>query len=131
MTGEPASAAKLVGSPTAGRLRKGFIMNYKQRCIRGVIIGIVLVAVGFLCGLLSTIFGMRNKFLIVLAFAFSIMGAFFGRRSLRGLMAIVAFDRAKEKELEKLETLFSAGSISQEEYYSRKIGILSAEYDDR
>lgn len=105
-------------------------MNYKQRCIRGVIIGLILVAAGLLCGLLSAVSGSKNTFLIAFALIFSIAGVIFGRRSLRGLMAIAVFGRVKAKELEKLEAIFSGGGISQEDYYARKIEILNAEYGD-
>lgn len=102
-------------------------MNYKQRCIRNIIIGIVLMIVGALC----IIFGMKSKFFVVMAFVFTIVGGVLGRYSFRRYFAASSFDRAKEKELEKLETLFSSGGISQEEYYALKIEILSAEFDDR
>lgn len=102
-------------------------MDFKQRCIRGIFIGIALMIVGVLC----IIFGGNSKFFIVLAFALVIGGGVFGRYSFRRYVAANNFEREKEKDLERLETMFSAGSISQEEYYALKIGILNAEYDDR
>lgn len=101
-------------------------MNYKKRCILGVIIGLVLVAIGFCC----MMFGMeKNRLLLILAFVFTIVGAGFGRRSIKGLICVAVFNRSKSKELEKLEAIFSGGGISQEEYYARKIQLLNAEYD--
>lgn len=101
-------------------------MDFKQRCIRGIFIGIALGMVGILC----MIFGGRSKFFVVLAFALVIVGGVLGRYSFRRYLAANAFEREKEKELKRLETLFSAGNISQEEYYALKIGILNSEYDD-
>ena len=101
-------------------------MDYKQSCIRGVIIGLILVAAGFFC----CIFGMRSTFLIALAFIFTIAGVVLGRHSIKWLMRNAAFERTKEKALNELEALFSGGGISQEQYYAMKIEILSAEYGD-
>ena len=104
-------------------------MNYKKRCIPSLIIGLVLVAAGFVC----MMFGMviNNKILIVLAFIFTIVGVGFGRPSVRGLMCISVFNRKKAQELQKLEAIFSGGGITQEEYYARKIQLLNAEYDNK
>ena len=101
-------------------------MDFKQRCIRGIFIGIALGIVGVLC----MIFGSRSQFFVVLAFALVIAGGVLGRYSFRRYLAANNFEREKEKDLERLEALFSAGSISQEEYYALKIEILNAEYDD-
>ena len=103
-------------------------MTYKKRCILGLIIGLVLVAACFVCGMFGTM--KHNTVLIVLAFVFAIVGAGFGRRSLRGLMCIPVFNRTKSQELDKLEAIFSGGGISQEEYHARKIQLLNAEYCD-
>ena len=103
-------------------------MTYKKRCILGVIIGLVLVAGCFVCGMFGTI--MHSTVLIVFDFVFAIVGAGFGRRSLRRLMCISVFNRKKAQELEKLEAIFAGGGISQEEYHACKIQLLNAEYGD-
>ncbi len=104
-------------------------MSFKKRCILGLVIGLVLVIGSFFCGMFGT---MRyNTVLIVLAFVFAIVGAAFGRLSIRGLIRVAVFNRNKSKELEKLEAIFSGGGISQEEYYAQKIQLLNAECDDR
>ena len=100
-------------------------MAPKQRYTLGVIVGLAFCAVGACCA----IFGMHSKFLVTLGLALCIVGAFIGRRSLRGFICIAVFNKAKNKELEKLEAIFAGGGISQEEYYARKIQLLNAEYD--
>ncbi len=104
-------------------------MNFKKRCILGLVIGLILAVGAYFCGMFGT---MRYKIvLIVLAIVFAIVGADFGRRSIRGLIRVAVFNRNKSKELEKLEAIFSGGGISHEEYYARKIQLLNAEYNDR
>lgn len=104
-------------------------MTYKKRCILGLIIGLALVAGGFVCGMFGTI--MHNTVLIVLAFVLAIVGAGFGRPSVRGLICVSVFNRKKEQELQKLEAIFAGGGITQGEYYARKIQLLNAEYDNK
>lgn len=104
-------------------------MTYKKRCILFLIIGLVLVAGGFVCGFFGTFF--HNKVLIVLAVVLAIVGAGFGRPSVRGLICVSVFNRKKEQELQKLEAIFAGGGITQEEYYARKIQLLNAEYDNK
>lgn len=100
----------------------------KRRCIIGVIVGLVLCAIGVCCAI---ILGSKNSYLVYLGIVFTIAGAFVGRRSLRGLICIAIFNSRKSKELAKLEELYSCGGISQEDYYSQKIALLNAEYGDR
>ncbi len=104
-------------------------MTYKQRCILGIIIGVVLVIGGFVCGFFGTF--LHNTVLIILAFVFTMVGVVFGRRSTRGLLCISVFNRKKAQELQKLEAIFAGGGITQEEYYARKIQLLNAEYDNK
>ncbi len=101
----------------------------KRRCIIGAVVGIVLCAVGVFCGCYGS-FGMRNVFLVCLGLVLTAAGAFIGRWSLRGLIGVAVFNRKKEKELEKLEAIYSGGGISQEEYFAKKIALLNAEYGD-
>ncbi|MCH5206273.1 MAG: hypothetical protein J1F09_04910 [Oscillospiraceae bacterium] len=46
-------------------------------------------------------------------------------------MCSAIFDKKKDKELKKLEEMYSYGEIPQEEYLEIKIKLLNAEYDDR
>ncbi|MCM1165725.1 MAG: hypothetical protein NC299_01945 [Lachnospiraceae bacterium] len=101
-------------------------MSFKQRCTAGVIAGVVLEVAAFTLGFFATM----NTALVTPAVILAAIGAIFGRRSIRGLICISVFEKAKAKELEKLEAIFSGGGISQEDYYSKKIALLNTEYDD-
>lgn len=103
-------------------------MNYKQRCKLELIIGLILIAASIVC--IPFMDNGRNAVLTAFGFIFAISGAVIGRRSLRGLICIAAFNRRKSKELEKLEAIFSGGGISQEEYFTRKVKLLNSEYGD-
>lgn len=100
----------------------------KRRCVIGIVVGLVLVIIGFVC-----LYYWRTGigFLVYPSFIFIVVGVFFGRRSSRRLFRVWLFDKKKESELEKLEALFSGGAISQEDYFAKKIELLNAEYGDR
>lgn len=102
-------------------------MNYKQRCILKLILGIIFVIIG----VISLRYSVINKFLIAASVLIISTGAVLGRSALRGLMCSAIFDKKKDKELKKLEEMYSYGEIPQEEYLEIKIKLLNAEYDDR
>ena len=72
-----------------------------------------------------------NKFLIAASVLIISTGAVLGKSALRGIMCSEIFDKKINKELEKLEEMYSRGEIPQEEYLEIKIKLLNAEYDDR
>ncbi len=99
----------------------------KRRCIIGIVVGLILVVIGFVC-----LYYWRKGigFLVYPTFVFILAGVFIGRRSSRRLTHIWIFNKKKEKELEKLEAIYSGGGILQEEYFAKKIALLNAEYGD-
>ena len=98
-----------------------------RRCVIGIVVGLVLVIIGFIC-----LYYWRTGigFLVYPTVILIGVGVFIGRRSSRRLSHIWIFNKKKEKELEKLEALFSGGAISQEDYFAQKIALLNAEYGD-
>lgn len=99
----------------------------KRRCIIGIVVGLILVAIGFVC---LYYWRMGIGFLVYPFVIFVVVGVVIGRRSSRRLFYIGIFNKKKEKELEKLEAIYSGGGISQEEYFAKKIALLNAEYGD-